>query len=321
MTSAGSFGALAGFDDGASGPGDVPGAGGIPAPTWRARLFQSGGRKAGVLGLLPFALYAFLFLGLPTLAIIFGAFQNPAGGFTWHNIYIASHGVYRIAFENSLKLALLTAVVPGTFGIFLAYAVLTGRRATLRRMVSTASGVFANFGGVPLAFLFIALLGTTGLLTNLLGDLRVHLYSSGFSLYTFGGVAIVYGYFQIPLMVLVITPALEGLRPAWREAASGLGARSWQYWFLVGGPVLLPSILGAMLLLFGSALSAYATAEVLTSGSIALAPILIGSTLNGNVLAGDQNVGKALGLGLVLIIAVAMIIYTVLQRRASRWLR
>jgi putative spermidine/putrescine transport system permease protein len=146
-------------------------------------------------------------------------------------------------------------------------------------------------------------------------------WNHGFDLYKLLGVSIVYTYFQLPLMVLVITPALEGLRPAWREAASGLGARGWQYWRYVGGPVLFPSFLGGVLLLFGGSLSAYATAEALTSGSIPLTPIQIGSFLNGNVIAGQQNVGKALGLGLVVIIAVVMVFYFFLQRRASRWLR
>ena len=114
-------------------------------------------------------------------------------------------------------------------------------------------------------------------------------------------------YFQIPLMVLVILPSLEGLRrPAWREAASNLGASSWQYWRYVGGPVLMPAFLGCVLLLFGSALSAYATAQALTSGSIPLTSIQIGSFLNGNVLAGQTNVGKALALAMVVIIAIAM---------------
>ena len=129
---------------------------------------------------------------------------------------------------------------------------------------------------------------------------------------------VVYFYFQIPLMVLVILPALEGLRPAWREAAENMGARTWHYWRYVGGPVLLPSFLGCVLLLFGSALSAYATAEALTNGTIPLTSIQIGSFLNGNVIAGQENIGKALGLGMVVIIAVAMMIYVVLQRRAAQ---
>ena len=280
-----------------------------------------GSRLTALAGVVPFAVYTIVFLGIPTVAIILGAFQRPSGGYTLDNIRVASTGVYRTGFETSLELAVLTSVFPGIVGLLVAYAVHTSRGESLRRIVTTASGVFANFGGVPLAFLFIATLGTTGIATSWLNSLGLNPYSHGFSLYTFVGVSLVYMYFQIPLMVLVITPALGGLRSAWREAASNLGARSWYYWRHVGGPVLLPSALGAVLLLFGSALSAYATAEALTSGSIAITPIQIGSFLNGNVIAGQQNVGKALGLGMIVVIAIVMLLYGLLQRRASRWLR
>ena len=57
----------------------------------------------------------------------------------------------------------------------------------------------------------------------------------------------------------------------------------------MGGPGLLPAFLGCVLLLFGSAFSAYATAEALTSGSVPLTAIQIGSFLNGNVLAGERT--------------------------------
>ena len=298
-----------------AGPGD-PSRAGVVIPR-RAR------RRLGVgLPLVPFALYALVFLGLPTLAVAFGAFQRHGGGWTLDNIRLASQGVYRKGFETSLELATITAVVPGVAGAWLAYAVHTARRASLlKRLVSTASGVFANFGGVPLAFLFIASLGTTGLATSWLKVVGLDPYHHGFNLYAFSGLVLVYMYFQIPLMVLVITPALEGLRPAWREAAHNLGATGWEYWRLVGVPVLLPSFLGAVLLLFGSGFSAYATAEALTNGSVALTSIQIGSFLNGNVIAGQENVGKALGFGMIVVVVFVMVIYVVLQRRASRWLQ
>ena len=273
-------------------------------------------------GLVPFTAYTLLFLGLPTVAIVIGAFTAPTGGATLHNLDIAANGVYRKGFITSLELAGLTAIVPAILGLVIAYAVhTTPRGALLRRMVTTASGVFANFGGVPLAFLFIATLGTTGVATKWLNSAGLNPYEHGFNLYTFSGIALVYMYFQIPLMVLVITPALEGLKPAWREAAHGLGAGSRTYWRLVGFPVLAPSFLGAVLLLFGSGFSAYATAQALTSGSVALTPIQIGSFLSGNVLSGQENVGKALGFGMILVVGVVMILYVFLQRRASRWLR
>jgi putative spermidine/putrescine transport system permease protein len=93
------------------------------------------------------------------------------------------------------------------------------------------------------------------------------------------------------------------------------------YWRHVGGPVLLPSFVSCLMLLFGSALSAYATAEALSGGTIPLTSIQIGTLINGNVIADQANVGKALGLGMVLIIAVLMTVYVMLQRRAAKWLR
>ena len=275
------------------------------------------------LGVVPFGVYVTLFLLLPMIAVAVGAFRNSStGSFTLSNVKTATHGIYLHGFEQSIVLSVITSILPGIFGLLIAYAIFTAKRGTvLRQMVITASGVFANFGGVPLAFLFIATLGSSGLATKWLIDLGFDPYAHGFSLYSLGGVVVVYMYFQIPLMVLVILPALEGLRPAWREAAENLGARSWDYWRFVGGPVLLPSFLGCVLLLFGSALSAYATAEALTNGTIPLTSIQIGSFLNGNVIAGQENVGKALGLGMVVIIAVAMMLYVALQRRAAKWLR
>ena len=271
----------------------------------------------------PFLAYVVIFLLVPLVSIVVSALQNSqTGAFTWSNVNIAVHGTYLHGFEQSLELSLIASVIPGVFGLLLAYAIFTAKRgAFLRQVVITASGVFANFGGVPLAFLFIASFGSTALVTGWLGDIGLNLYTMGFSLYTMSGVALVYMYFQVPLMVLIILPALEGLRPAWREAAENMGARSWHYWRYVGGPVLLPSFVSSVMLLFGSALAAYATAEALTAGTIPLTPIQIGTFLNGNVLAGQQNVGDALALGMVIIIGVVMTSYVLFQRRAAKWLR
>ncbi|HJY97360.1 MAG TPA: ABC transporter permease subunit [Streptosporangiaceae bacterium] len=304
-------------DPGALGPAVAPGPSARPTVLAVLRWLR---RMAGIV---PFGVYVTLGLLLPMVAVAIGAFQNSSNGsFTLSNIHAATHGVYLHGFEQSIELSVIASVIPGIFGLLIAYAIFTAKRGSvLRQVVVTASGVFANFGGVPLAFLFIATLGSTGLATQWLSDIGFNPYDHGFTLYSLTGVVVVYFYFQIPLMVLVILPALEGLRPAWREAAENLGARTWDYWRFVGGPVLLPSFLGCVLLLFGSALSAYATTEALTNGTIPLTSIQIGSFLNGNVIAGQENVGKALGLGMVVIIAVAMLIYVALQRRAAKWLR
>jgi putative spermidine/putrescine transport system permease protein len=269
----------------------------------------------------PFVVYTFLGLGIPLLAVVYFAFHSKHGGFTFANMHLVTHGTFLLGFENSILLALITSILPGILGLFLAYAIETSKSGVLRRLVASASGVLANFGGINLTFMFMATLGTTGVMTAWLNAVGLNPWNFGFNLYSFYGVVVVYMYFQIPLMVLVITPALGGLRSSWREAAENMGASSWRYWRHVGVPVLLPSVLGGMLLLFGSAFAAYATAQTLTAGTVTLAPIQIGTYLNGNQIAGQQNVGFAIGFGMLVVLSITMILYGLVRRRASKWLR
>ena len=262
-------------------------------------------------GTVPFLAYVGIFLLWPTGIVVVDAFKNPNGAWAFSNFTELGNPLVRGYFIGSFKLCVFSSVVGAVLGAILAYAVASGDPdGVVRRLYLSSSGVLGQFGGVTLAFAFLVLIGPVGLL----------FHASWYFDFPWG-IGLIYTYFQIPLMVLVILPALEGLRPAWREAAENLGARTWDYWRYVGGPVLLPSFLGCVLLLFGSALSAYATTEALTNGTIPLTAIQIGSFLNGNVIAGQENIGKALGLGMVVIIAVAMLIYVAMQRRAAKWLR
>jgi putative spermidine/putrescine transport system permease protein len=190
----------------------------------------------------------------------------------------------------------------------------------VRSAFTTFSGVAANFGGIPLAFAFIATLGTIGIATKFMNNqLHLHVWS-GADLFTKTGVEIVYLYFQFPLMILVIAPAIDGLRAEWREAASNLGASSWQYWRHVGIPVLLPSFLGAFILLFGNSFSAYATAYGIAANGISIVPITIGFYYSGNVVS-DPHFAQALAFGMFVVLAVMMLLYVPLQRRSARWMR
>ncbi len=294
---------------------DAPGTDTDPAPP------RATGRGRALLGLAPFVVYLLVFLGGPLYFVVSGALSDPDGRPTVANVAAAlTEPQYHAAFAGSLTISAVTALVGAVFGTFLAQAVLTGRPGSpLRRIVSTASGVLAYFGGVPLAFAFVAALGQTGLATLWLRAAGLDLYAAGFRIDSLTGLALTYVYFQVPLMVILVTPALEGLAPQWREAAENLGASAWAYWRHVALPVLAPALAGATLVLFGNAFAAYATALALTSGAIPLVPTAIASALSGNVLAGRQNVGLALGLAMVVVIAVVMVGYLVLQRRSARW--
>ena len=271
---------------------------------------------------MPFFVFVTLFLFLPSLSLFVGSFQDAQGQFTLANIAGLFTPSILSAYWITIRISAFTAIAGGLFGFFLAYAgTLSGLPRYVRDGLMTFCGVASNFAGVPLAFAFIATLGRLGLVTVVLKQvLGINLYANGFSLYSFWGLSLTYLYFQFPLMVLIITPALEGLRRDWREAAENLGATGWQYWRYVGLPILLPSLLGTMILLFGNAFGAYATALSLTGGLINLVTILIGSQIKGDVLH-NVGLGYALAFGMVVVMAITMAGYYVLLRRSERWLR
>ncbi|MFC8095647.1 MULTISPECIES: ABC transporter permease [unclassified Streptomyces] len=274
----------------------------------------------GSLAVAPLLVFTALAFGLPALAMLDGAFtvKDPATGATSYsadNLTASLQGAYLTALLGSVKLSAVSAALGALLGLPLAQAVVTSRFRALREAVLTASGVLANFGGVPLAFAFVATLGNAGVLTRHLG-----LTDKGWDLYSFWGLVLVYLYFLIPLMVLTITPALDGLRSQWREAAQNNGATAVQYWRHVALPVLLPTLLGGFVLLFGSAFAAYATAAAMVGSSVPLVTLQIADALSGNVLVGQENVALALSLDMVLVAGLVMAVYLPLQRRSARWL-
>jgi len=272
------------------------------------------------LGIVPFFLFAFLFIVAPVAYLVIGSFQNAQGETTLQNYADLTTPSIATAFTTSIEVSLVTAVVGGIFGFLLAYAViLGGLPPILRDAMFTFSGVASNFAGVPLALAFIFTVGPLGLLTVWLRNLGIQAYPPNF-IFTKVGLELVYLYFQFPLMVLIIAPAIDGLRPEWREAAENMGASSAQYWRRVALPILFPTILGTMILLFGNAFGAQATAYQLTSGTIPLISVLIGAQISGDVLH-NPGLGYAMAMGMVIIMALSIIVYTILQRRAERWRR
>ena len=254
--------------------------------------------------------------------MLVGAFKGEHGGATLSNLSDVIHnGNLRHSYRTSIEVSLVTAGAGAVLGLLIAYAAIReGTPRWIRSAYTTFSGVAANFGGIPLAFAFIATIGTIGIVTQFLqNQLHFSLYQHGFSLFTKTGVEIVYLYFQIPLMILVIAPAIDGLRREWREATSNLGASAFQYWRYVGLPVLVPSILSTFILLFGNSFAAYATAYGLTTGQgVPLVPIQIGFDISGNVVSNPHE-AQALAFGMFVVLTVMMLIYLPLQRRSSRW--
>jgi putative spermidine/putrescine transport system permease protein len=270
----------------------------------------------------PFFAYVGVFLLLPTLIIVAGSLATKSGSFTLANWADINKPYLITALVNSIVVSAVTAVVGAVAGALLAYAVVAGNpRGILRRTVTSAAGVLAQFGGVTLTFAFLATLGNTGIVYLYLQQHGIDIFSGGVWLTELRGLVLVYTYFQIPLMVIVFLPALDGIRPQWREATESLGGGTWHYWRYVAGPLLAPAFLGCTLLLFANSFSAYATAAALISQGSLIVPLAIQNLLTSEVGRSQPGLAEALALVMILIVLIVMVLYGVLQRRTSRWLR
>jgi len=302
------------------GPGIPPGpisTVAVPRRDWLGAI-----ASAGTLGIAPFLIFALLFLLLPTLGLVSGAFFDTHGHFTFANFALLTQPVIVNAYLISIEVSAASALLGAAAGLTIALAIGRGGLPSwIRSTALTFSGVASNFAGIPLAFAFLATLGRLGLVTVLLRTyLDFNIYRAGFNLLSFWGLTITYLYFQIPLMVLIVMPAVDGLKREWSEAAETLGASSIQFWRYIGLPVLWPTILGTLALLFANAFGAIATAYALTGSSLNIVPILLYAQIRGDVLH-NENLGAALALGMIVITGGANILYIVLRVRAERWLK
>jgi putative spermidine/putrescine transport system permease protein len=274
------------------------------------------------LGVAPFFIFALMFLILPTTYLILGAFQNDQGEFTLENIAALFQPSIVAAYWISIKVSVASAILGALMGLAIAIAIVRGGLpGWVRSATMTFSGVASNFAGVPLAFAFLATLGRLGLVTVLLDSVfGFNIYSAGFNILSFWGLTLTYLYFQIPLMVVIITPAIDGLKREWGEAAATLGATQLQYWRMVVIPVIWPSFLGTVILLFANAFGAIATAYALTGSSLNIVPILLYAQIRGDVLH-NPHLGYALAFGMIFITGLANVVYIWFRTRSERWLK
>lgn len=286
------------------------------APSWVSQVSWAW------VGVVPFFVFALMFLILPTGLLVVGGFQDSQGYFTLRNLRDLFQPTILSSYLISIKVSAASAIGGALVGFVLAYAAIAGGLPTwVRPTLMTFSGVASNFAGVPLAFAFLATLGRTGLVTALLVNIfGFNIYSTGFNLLSFWGLTLTYMYFQIPLMALIMAPAIDGLRREWREASASLGASTWEYWRYIALPILWPPVLGATLLLFANAFGAVATAYALTGSSLNIVTIVLYAQIRGDVLH-NQNLGYALALGMILITGLSNAAYIWLRGRGERWLR
>ncbi len=272
------------------------------------------------LGVLPFLAFCLAFEIIPVLILLRGSFSDKDGALTLANYGKVSAPLYVRSFWNSIQLSAVTAILGTILGLLVGYAVFRMPSQRVREAMIALSDVTTNFAGAPLAFAFIVILGSSGVVTLAFEQYAgLKLYPT-FSIYSYSGLILAYLYFQLPLMILLIIPAFTGLRREWRESAQNLGASTLQYWRRIGLPILAPSLIAGLVLLFANAFGAYATAWTLGGSNITLVTIQIAFTVTGEVLH-DPGAGDAMAVLSLLIMSACIAIYQLANSRARRWVR
>jgi len=271
------------------------------------------------MGFVPFLAVCLTFEFVPIFFLIRGSFLDKATqSYTLAHYQALARTVYVNSFINSIKISSLTAIIGVVLGTLIGYAIFRLPKEGFKNALISLSDVTTNFAGAPLAFAFIIILGINGVITQfLLKYFNYELYPA-FSIYSFSGLVLAYTYFQLPLMVLTIIPAFVGIKKEWQESAESLGANKIQFWWHIGIPVLTPSLLAGLTLLFANAYGAYATAYTLVESQLSLVTLQIGFMIAGEVRH-DPGVGMAMSVLSLIIMGLSIVVYQIATTRVRRW--
>jgi len=257
-------------------------------------------KRQTVAWLSPFLVLVLLFFLVPLLYMLITSFQNSDGFTLAQYRSVLTNDYILQGFKNSITLSVISAVIALIVTLFAVYAMMRFSEP-VREKILILTNLTSNFSGIPLAFAFIVLLGNSGLFTLLFDKWGISALSS-FSLYSWGGLLLIYIYFQLPLALMLLYPIYDGIQQQWKEAAALLGASTWQFWMKIGIPVMLPGIVGTFSVLFANAMGAYASAYALTSSNYNLVAIRIGSLIKGDIFAQPE-----LASAIAVILAVTMV--------------
>lgn len=271
----------------------------------------------GYVAFLPFLLVVIGYELLPLAQLVADSLVGKESGSVGieNFVKVFTTPLYQQSIINSVWISLVSAIV-GIVVSFLAARFAHESSERVRGAFTMVLNMMSNFSGVPLAFAFMVLMGNSGVLTIIGREWGIPLLAN-FDLYTGNGLLVLYIYFQIPLATLLLLPAFAGIKRSWREAATILQASSFDYWFRIAIPNLMPSVLGTLSVLFSNALAAYATAYAVVMNNYALLPLQITSKFKGDVQI-DAATGGALAVVLILLMVACTLVNNYFTKRASK---
>jgi len=213
----------------------------------------------------------------PNVAVILGSFENGLG----HWREFMDSPADKEALTTSIVISLASVVASVLIGVPLAFLLsrfeFPGRRVL--RAVATLPAALPPLVGV-IAFLF--LYGESGLVTRGLQNL-FGMEEAPWRLTGVWAIIFVHAYTMYVYVFLFISAGLERFDTTLDEAASGLGASSWQRLRRVTLPLLTPALAGSMLLVFMTSLGSFSAPYVFGGGIRVLSTQIVASKLNGSM--------------------------------------
>ena len=244
--------------------------------------------------------YLFMFTPIAVVVLLsfnasqFGSFPMDGVSLRWFRELYDNDAIVR-AFQTSLILGVLTAVIATTLGV-LASLALVRYRFPGKNLINTL--LIAPIL-VPEVVLGVALLLF----------LRWLQMPKSFALLLMGHVII-----TLPFVVLVVQARLVGLRRDYEEAALSLGANPVQTFFQITLPQLMPAVLAGMLFAFTISFDDITATLFWKSAGTETVPTQIFAMLR-NSISPEIN---ALGTVMIVITVALPLIAGALARRFSR---
>ncbi|MFQ6341638.1 ABC transporter permease [Campylobacter sp. VTCC 70190] len=263
------------------------------------------------LTLAPFFIVFILFMIMPLLWIFINAFYVEDEGYTLSNFTTLFESQFFMqSIVNSLWVSFISSIFGLIIGLLASYSLFVLNPSKICQFIFSLNTMVSNFSGVPLAFAFIIVLGHNGVVNVFLKSIGIEPF---ISIYDSIGINIVYVYFQIPLAILLLLPALKSLENSHLNACKMLGGNGFLYGLKIALPLLMPALLGVFVILFANAFGAYTTIYALSSGNFNIAPVRIAA-----LVAGDIELNPYLASALSVILSLIMLLVSFIANFISK---
>ena len=240
----------------------------------------------------PHIFWAVLFIVLPLIIVVFYAFTDDGGSFTFQNL--ASLKNYAKLFGLSLELSVLATFVCFLVGYPLAYIIAKApqNRQKLYIMLLMLP-MWTNL--LIRTYSIMAILDDGGFLNQLLGT-EMHIIG------TKGAVIFGMVYDFLPYMVLPIYTCISKIDKNMWEAASDLGCNTFQVITKVIFPLSLSGVISGITMVFVPSISTFYISQKLGGGTFEL----IGDTIERQFVSGALNTGAAISLVMMILILISL---------------